>query len=59
MLDPDSLDRLRALYPETHGEHLPDAAAHAIGNRLLRLFDLLAQPPAPPENRSGDSTPRP
>jgi hypothetical protein len=42
-LRPESIEDLKAIWKKNYGEDLPDAAAWEIGNRLVRLFVVLAR----------------
>lgn len=45
-LSPRALAELKAIYRAEFGQDLTDAEASAVGNRLLRAFDVLTCPPA-------------
>ena len=44
LLTQDDIDELKKIHKEVSGEELSDAEAREIGKRLLRLYEILAQP---------------
>ncbi len=47
MLSQEAIDELKAIHKEEFGEDLTDDEAREMGNRLLRVFSLLASTPKP------------
>ncbi len=53
MLAKEAIDELKQFYKEEYGKELPDDEAWKMGNRLIRLFDVLTRPKPRPEPAAG------